>query len=153
MKISPRSLSFLLFSSVALATVLLALKGEMKASPVQALTNCSVSSLTVDSEEQTFLSLINNYRAQNGVTQQLGIDQSLNQAASFLAQDMAAHNSFSHTDSFGRDLGPRLQQCDVPAAISAAENIAAGMADAQTALNTWINSPPHNATMLTASFR
>ena len=36
------------------------------ARPALALTNCNVSDLTVDSEERAFLTLINNYRAQNG---------------------------------------------------------------------------------------
>src|SRR5690349_7616959 len=111
MHFSPRSFGFLLFDTLALATVLLALGGGFKAMPVEALTNCTASDLTIDAEEQAFLGLINQYRAQNGL-QPLGIDQSLNGAASFLAQDMASKNYFSHTDSFGRDLGTRLQQCD-----------------------------------------
>jgi uncharacterized protein YkwD len=138
--------------ALAVAAGLLTPGGGVRPSPAEALTNCNVNDLTVDAEEQAFLTLINQYRAQNGL-QALGIDQHLNRASSFLAQDMATNNYFSHTDSFGRGLGPRLSQCDVPPAASASENIAAGMSGAQAALNGWIGSPPHNAAMLTASFR
>ena len=48
--------------------------------PAEALTNCSVADQTFDSEEQQFLTLINQYRAQNGLGA-LTASTNLNRAA------------------------------------------------------------------------
>src|SRR5947209_19314320 len=61
----------------------------------------------LDSEDWAFLTLINNYRAQNGVGP-LQADVALTNAANWLSADMAAKNYFSHTDSLGRSTGARL---------------------------------------------
>src|SRR3970040_2088554 len=115
-----------------------------------ALTNCSVADLTFDSQEQAFLTLINNYRAQNGLGA-LQTSVNLNRAASWLAKDMADQNSFSHTDSLNRSLGTRLSQCD-DSYSSAGENIAAGTVTdtAQEAFDLWKNTPSHDNNMTTA---
>jgi len=117
--------STLLRPAVLLAVAIAALS-SLGAGPrtADALTNCSVADLTFDSQEQAFLTLINNYRAQNGLGA-LQTSVNLNRAASWLAKDMADQNYFSHTDSLNRSLGTRLSQCD-DSHSSAGENIAAG---------------------------
>jgi uncharacterized protein YkwD len=119
--------------------------------PAFALTNCSVTNLTVDAEEQAFLVLINNYRAQNG-RGALTMSANLNRMASWHAKDMADKSYFSHTDSFGRSPGTRGSQCDTAGGIG--ENIAAGTAwdTAQEAFTAWRNSPGHNSNMLNGSY-
>lgn len=116
-----------------------------------ALTNCTVSDMTVDSEEQAFLGLINNYRAQNGKGA-LTLSTNLNRAATWMAADMGAKGYFSHTDSLGRSPSTRAQNCDYPS--GAGENIAAGGAwsSASAAFQAWKNSSGHNANMLNGSY-
>ena len=118
-----------------------------------ALNNCSVSDLTFDAQEQQFLTLINDYRAQNGLSA-LQTSVSLNRAASWLAVDMATNAYFSHTDSAGRGLGTRLTDCD-DVWNSAGENIAAGTRPLTPSaiVRMWIKSPPHRENLLDRGFR
>jgi len=117
-----------------------------------ALTNCTVSDFSMDAEEQAFLVLINNYRAQNGRTA-LSASTNLNRAATWHATDMGAKKYFSHTDSLGRDPSTRARNCDYPQ--GAGENIAAGTvwSTASAAFNAWRNSSGHNANMLNTGYR
>ena len=146
--------STLLRPAVLLAVAIAALS-SLGAGPrtADALTNCSVADLTFDSEEQAFLTLINNYRAQNGLGA-LQTSVNLNRAASWLAKDMADQNYFSHTDSLNRSLGTRLSQCD-DSYSSAGENIAAGTVTdtAQEAFDLWKNSPSHDDNMKDARWK
>jgi len=146
--------STLLRPAVLLAVAIAALS-SLGAGPrtADALTNCSVADLTFDSQEQAFLTLINNYRAQNGLGA-LQTSVNLNRAASWLAKDMADKNYFSHTDSLNRSLGTRLSQCD-DSYSSAGENIAAGTVTdtAQKAFDLWVNSEPHRLNMLNLNWK
>ena len=119
---------------------------------VDALTNCSVTDNSIDAEEQAFLGLINNYRAENGLSA-LTMSTNLNRSATWLAADMGVKNYFSHTDSLGRSPSTRAQNCDYPS--GAGENIAAGGAwsSASSVFNAWRNSSGHNANMLNGSYR
>src|SRR5436189_303591 len=63
--------------------------------------------VALDGEEQAFLGLINQYRAQNGLGG-LSLDGQLNDASKWMSQDMCAKNYFSHTDSLGRDPFARM---------------------------------------------
>jgi uncharacterized protein YkwD len=116
-----------------------------------ALTNCTVTD-TFDSEEAQFLTLINNYRAQNGRSA-LTVSTNLNRAAAWMVVDMATKNYFAHTDSLGRAPSQRATDCGYPG--GAGENLAAGTnrSTAQTAFDAWKNSAGHNANMLNASYR
>lgn len=119
--------------------------------PAEALTNCTVSD-SFDSEEQAFLALINNYRAQNGRSA-LTASVNLNRAAAWMANDLGTKNYFSHTDSLGRSVGTRVANCDgLP---QNGENIAAGTVKdtAAEAFEMWRNSSGHNANMLNSSYR
>ena len=140
---------------LALALAGAALAGSFGAGATQhafALTNCTVNDLSVDGEEQAFLGLINQYRAQNGLGA-LTMSANLNRAASWMAIDMAQKAYFSHTDSLGRSPSTRATDCGYPQ--GAGENIAAGTvwSTAQAAFDAWKASAGHNANMLGASYR
>jgi subtilisin family serine protease len=105
----------------------------------------------LDSEEQAFLTLINNYRAQNG-RQPLKASVTLTNAAEWMSGDMAAKNYFSHTDSLGRDPFTRMAAFGYGYSTAKGENIAAGNASAAATFEQWRNSPGHNQNMLYASY-
>src|SRR5262245_28353324 len=62
--------------------------------------NVATADYCAESEKQAFLTLINSYRAQNGVGA-LAMSQTLGAAAEHHSVDMAATNSGSHTLSDG----------------------------------------------------
>lgn len=121
--------------------------------PAFALTNCTVSDLTFDSEEKAFLTLINNYRAQNGVGA-LTASANLNRAASWHSYFMATMSYFSHTDHLLRSPKTRMQQCGATVPGSG-ENIAAGTSwdTAAEVFAAWKSSSGHNANMLRSTFK
>ena len=106
---------------------------------------------TLDSEEQTVLKLINDYRAQNGLNP-LRASLALTRSADWMSADMAAKNYFNHTDSSGRDPFVRMTAFGYNYGGYRGENIAAGYNDAARTFNLWRNSPGHNAAMLNANF-
>lgn len=124
------------------------------AEPANALTNCTISDAEValDAEEQAFLGIINNYRAQYGLGP-LTISTNLNRAAAWMARDMGQKAYFSHTDSLGRSPSDRAQNCGYPG--GAGENIAAGTVKdtAQEAFEMWRDCPGHNENMLNRNYR
>ena len=106
----------------------------------------------LDGEEQAFLALINNYRAQNGLGT-LSLNTELTNASDWMSNDMGANNYFSHTDSLGRDPFQRMAAFGYSYNTWKGENLAAGADTAQGAFNLWKNSPGHNANMLNANFK
>jgi uncharacterized protein YkwD len=100
------------------------------------VSNSGSSSIpTLDTEEWAFLTLINNYRAQNGAGA-LQVSVSLTNAAKWMSQDMATKNYVNHTDSTGRSTGQRL--ADFGYTFSPwGENLAAGYATALDAFTAW----------------
>jgi uncharacterized protein YkwD len=124
------------------------------APPTQAaLINCTVAAGEVanDGEEQTMLTLINQYRAQNG-RPAWKFSPNLNRAAAWKSHDMGAKNYFSHNDLDGRSPYTRMSNCEYNVSVSWGENIAAGYADAANTLNLWKNSPSHNALLLDTQY-
>ena len=93
---------------------------------------------TLDSEQTAFLTLINNYRAQNGAGA-LQVSVALQNSSQWMSTDLATKNYFSHTDSMGRSPGSRLAAFGYPY-YPWGENVAAGYSDAQNTLNQWINA-------------
>ena len=110
--------------------------------PALILTSALVPTLaqgqTLDSEQSAFLTLINNYRAQNGAGA-LQVSAALQNSSMWMSTDMATKNYFSHTDSLGRDPGTRIASFGYTY-YPWGENIAAGNSDAQNTLNQWINA-------------
>lgn len=72
-------------------------------------------------------------------------------AASGHSADMAATNIFDHTGSDGRMFADRIAAAGY-AWSSAGENIAAGYATVDAAMDGWIASPGHCANLMSASF-
>jgi uncharacterized protein YkwD/chitodextrinase len=93
---------------------------------------------SLDSEEWAFLTLINNYRAQNGLGT-LQVSVALETSSRWMSNDMAANNYFSHTDSLGRSTGARLAAFGYTYS-PWGENLAAGYSAAQDAFNGWLNA-------------
>lgn len=106
---------------------------------------------SLDAEEQTMLRLINEYRAQSGLSQ-LAASIALTNAAEWMSNDMAANNRFNHVDSLGRDPFARIAAFGYNHRTTEGENIAAGSGSAVNIFNAWKNSPEHNAVMLNPSF-
>lgn len=116
------------------------------------LSNCSVSDYSNSGEELNFLTIINQYRTQNGLNT-LTIDQRLNRAATWMALDLIKNHYFSHTDSLGRSPYKRAQDCGLSSGMG--ENIAGGAVwdTAEEVFNAWKNSPGHNANMLSPIYK
>lgn len=128
---------------------------------------CGSSSVTPpgnsspDSEEWGFLTLINNFRAQNG-SGPLQVSVTLESSSRWMSNDLSSKNYFSHTDSLGRSAGARIQAFGYPY-FPWGENIAAGYSDAQNAFNQWLNACDadangqctyaHRVNMLNGSFK
>lgn len=109
------------------------------------------AAVQLDPEEQAFMVLINDYRAQNGLGP-LSIDSSIQAAAEWMSTDMGEQDYFSHTDSLGRSPWDRM--CDFGYCYNTwkGENIAAGYTSGQAAFDAWRNSPGHNANMLSDKY-
>lgn len=107
--------------------------------------------LLLDSEEQTFVALINEYRAKNGVPS-LGLSPTLNNAARWMSEDMAANDHFDHTDSLGRNLFQRMADFGYSHDTWKGENLAAGSASASHTFELWRESSAHNGNMLSRDF-
>ncbi len=101
----------------------------------------------LDSEEQTFLATINDYRAQSGLGP-LSENSTLDSDARWMANDMATHNYFSHEDSLGRDPFARMDDLGYGYNTWRGENLVAGTETAAYAFKMWHESPEHNANML-----
>lgn len=102
-----------------------------------------------DGEEQAFLTLINEYRAQNGRAP-LTTDCRLNAAADWFANDMAIDNYWpvNHHDNEDppRSPGERAAAFGFDAPVG--ENIAGGYITAQRVFDAWKGSSGHNSNML-----
>jgi uncharacterized protein YkwD len=110
------------------------------------------SGVTLSLEESNFLTLINNYRAQNGLGT-LTASVTLTQASQWMSADMASKDYFSHTDSLGRSPFTRMEDFGYTQSSYSGENIAAGNSTASATFTQWKNSPGHNANMLGSSYK
>jgi uncharacterized protein YkwD len=99
----------------------------------------------LDGEEQSFLTQINSYRAQNGLGP-LTLNSTLDDVARWMSNDMATHNYFSHEDSLGRDPFQRMDGLGYNT--WRGENLLAGAQGPTEAFQMWRDSPPHNENML-----
>src|SRR3954464_4489892 len=116
---------------------------------------------TLDAEQSAFVTLINNFRAQNGLGA-LQVSLALQQSSQWMSGDMAAKNYFSHTDSLGRNPFTRMAAFGYSYP-PAGENIAAGYSDAQNTFTQWKTACDpdatgactyaHNKNMLNASYK
>jgi cysteine-rich secretory family protein/Calx-beta domain-containing protein len=114
--------------------------------------NVTYASPSLDTSETELCGLINEYRAANGL-QPLLVSQDLNEASDWHTDDMVANNYLSHTDSLGRTAFDRMAAFGYNYATAKGENIAAGSASAFATLTQWKNSAPHNANILSSSYK
>lgn len=105
----------------------------------------------MDGEESAFLTMINDYRASHGLGK-LSVNGKLTDAGRWMANDMAAKDYFSHTDSLGRDPFARMAHFGYTYNTWKGENLAAGVVDAAGAFKLWKESPGHNENMLNPHF-
>lgn len=115
-------------------------------------TNEAAADPAIDSEEQAFMTLINQWRAQNGAGP-LQFTSTLNNAAEWMNNDMGTNNYFSHTDSLGQS--PWTRMCNFGYCYNTwrGENIAAGYQTASQVFAAWKASSGHNANMLNPNFK
>lgn len=104
-----------------------------------------------DTEEVAFLTLINQYRAQNGL-EPLAMSPTLTLAARDHSLDMGTQNYFDHVGLNGSTFSQRIAAAGYPGG-TLAENIFAGGQTAQGAFESWRNSPGHNANMLNPAYK
>ncbi len=102
------------------------------------------------SYETQLLELSNAARAKAGLPA-LCLSAPLQQAAQAHAQDMARNNYFSHIGRNGSDVGSRAQAAGY-AYQFIGENIAAGYDNAPATFQTWMDSPAHQANILSPDF-
>jgi uncharacterized protein YkwD len=114
--------------------------------------NTAAADPALDSEEQAFVTLINDYRAQNGLGS-LSVVSTISAASDWMSGDMGQKAYFNHTDSLDRS--PWTRMCDFGYCYNTwmGENIAAGYTSAQSVFDAWRNSSGHNANMLNGNFK
>ncbi|MDB5081264.1 MAG: SCP-like extracellular, partial [Chloroflexi bacterium] len=119
---------------------------QVASAPAQVASAPAQAASPLDSEEQTFINLVNDYRRAHGLGR-LDYQPILQKAADWMSQDMAEKNYFSHTDSLGRDPFKRMAGFSYNGGWMG-ENIAAGKGTAGEVFNQFKGSPIHNANML-----
>jgi uncharacterized protein YkwD len=102
-------------------------------------------------EEQAFLELINQLRAEHGAPP-LVASPLLNQVAYDHSLDMGQQDYFDHTNLEGESPFDRMRAAGYSGG-AMAENIAAGGSRAQDAFDQWRSSPGHFANMINPKYR
>jgi uncharacterized protein YkwD len=103
-----------------------------------------------DDQEQQIVGLINDYRSSLGLGS-VSLATDLGEAAQHHSEDMATNNYFSHTLSDGSSPEQNIHDFGY-SGNTWGENIAAGMSSASDALQTWKNSPEHDAILRDPDF-
>lgn len=121
---------------------------------VQAAGPCGIQGVEVDqdAEEQAFLTLINNYRAENGRAP-LTVSYTLSRASAWKSRHLGENSYFAHDDTpIGRSWSTRVRDCGYNYSTGIGENIAAGYGTAASVFDGWRNSPGHNSNMLGSGY-
>jgi uncharacterized protein YkwD len=147
-----RRSTFLFALVLALSTigVTIAAPGHHAAGPIAR--NFATADYCMDSEEQAFLTLINDYRNQNKLGPLVAV-QTAGAAARYHSMDMATHNYFSHTLYDGTTWTQNMANFGYTNTGGwVGENIAGGYATASSVIAAWKASPEHNSNMLSPWF-
>lgn len=159
-KLPVNHLSLLLLLLVGVTVFLLQMQNTQIV-VTHALTNCTVDAglIGFDPEEAKFLTLINNYRQQNGAGALIP-SLNLTRASAWLTHDMSVNSYLDHTDKSGRAFDVRITDCGYSASGNVGENILyAGGGSATTtgtadkAFAQWKSSPGHDQNMKDPSYR
>jgi uncharacterized protein YkwD len=154
----PHKLALILAGTLAGLALALVFALAMPAAPTSA-------DPQLDTEEQAFVTLINNYRAQNSLGP-LSIDWEMQASSDWMSADMGINVYFDHNDhcvgdcvnghqydaSHIRDPWNRMCAFNYCYNTWKGENIAAGFTTAQSVFTAWQNSTGHNANMLGANY-
>lgn len=108
--------------------------------------------VTLESELQTLLELINDHRASYGFRTLLA-SPALTAAAQWMSEDMAANYNFDHTDSLGRGPYERMSDFGYNYDTWKGENLAMTWSTPEGCFETWRDSPGHNANQLNENYR
>ncbi len=100
--------------------------------------------------EATVLALVNQERAKAGCSP-VRADASLALLAEDFSQDMAARGFFDHTDPDGATPWDRAEKAGIDGL--GGENIARGQTDAESVMDSWMNSEGHRANILNCNFK
>ncbi|MDI3406107.1 CAP domain-containing protein [Streptomyces cavernicola] len=100
--------------------------------------------------EAEVLSLVNQERAQAGCSP-VKADAALADLAGAFSQDMDERDFFDHTDPDGDTPWDRAEQAGI--SNLGGENIARGQANAQSVMDSWMNSPGHRANILNCEYK
>ncbi|HEY7624163.1 MAG TPA: CAP domain-containing protein [Candidatus Limnocylindria bacterium] len=109
---------------------------------------------TVDPQtaQSDLIGLVNSYRSANGV-QPVAPNGALNNAASWMAADMAARNYIGHVSSDGRTPAQRMAAFGYPASsMYTGEDLGAGYSTASAVFAGWRASAAHNAVLLNPNY-
>ncbi|MDI3423145.1 CAP domain-containing protein [Streptomyces luteolus] len=105
---------------------------------------------TGQAAEAEVLSLVNQERAQAGCSP-VKADAALADLAADFSEDMAERGFFDHTDPDGDTPWDRAEQAGV--SNLGGENIARGQSNAQSVMDSWMNSPGHRANILNCDYK
>ena len=133
--------------------LLCATGGSLRASSAIAAGPCTIGvDAQLDADEQAFLVLINNYRAQNGLGA-LKTSYMLSKSSAWKSKDLGTNAYFAHDDTpIGRSWFQRSVDCGYDHNTYVGENIAAGYGNAQSVFDGWKASSGHNANMLGSNY-
>ncbi len=105
----------------------------------------------LDSTEQAFLDILNDYRRDNGLSPVMA-ERALNKGARDYSQLMGETGHFDHVGPDGSTFDQRMCEAGYDPGCGprtfVAENIAAGQRTAREVFEAWRGSPGHNANML-----
>ncbi len=107
--------------------------------------------VSVSAEERALLAATNRERAAAGLSP-LALNAELTAAAAWMAHDLAKRDMLSHTDSLGRGIRPRFSAFGVSPHTYIAENLQAGAATPERAVERWMNSEGHRANILNGTY-
>ncbi|RFU88517.1 CAP domain-containing protein [Streptomyces triticagri] len=102
------------------------------------------------SQEAQVLALVNQERAKAGCSP-VRQDGDLAALAADFSKDMAARGFFDHTDPDGDTPWDRAKDAGI--SNLGGENIARGQANAQSVMDSWMNSPGHRANILNCDYK
>ena len=122
------------------------------------LGNAGGAATTYDGEERRFLSLLNEYREQNGL-EPVVLSDTLAVAAERHSKDMAEYGFFAHDTErssyypAGSEPWDRMEAEGYTYNTHKGENLAVGYESADEAMQAWKNSSSHNAAMLDGDYK
>jgi hypothetical protein len=100
---------------------------------------------------QQVIELTNRARGKAGLLP-LKPQETLCRSARWMAQDMAAHDYFDHTDDQGRGISARFKDFGYKGYHTLGENIAVGQRTPEEVVSGWLKSPGHRHNLLSPDF-